>query len=207
MVKTKTIFVLLICVFTYTLHAQTTYLHCGNLIDGKSNKVQKKMTVIITKNEAANIERTLVAINKVCDDIVVVDSGSTDETVIIAERLGARVVPHHWEGYAANKNLGAEQAQHDWILSIDADEVLSDKLIGTLKDFSPQKNEVYELDRITNYCGDWIHYSGWYPDYKIRLYNKKYIHWQGLQTKAIEPTRESSHGRQHTMEYSHQTNT
>lgn len=136
-------------------------------------------TVIITKNEAANIERTLVAINQVCTDVIVVDSGSTDATVAVAKRLGATVVPYHWEGYAANKNLGAKYAQHDWILSIDADEVLSDALIQTLNGFSPKENEVYELDRITNYCGDWIYHSGWYPDYKIRLYNRKRVHWQG----------------------------
>lgn len=134
-------------------------------------------TVIITKNEADNIERTLLAAQQVCSDIVVVDSGSTDATVAICKRLGARVFPYTWEGYSANKNYGAAQAQHDWILSIDADEVLSMDLIATLQQVDLGEKTVYAIDILTNYCGTWIRHSGWYPCWRKRLYNRKNVHW------------------------------
>lgn len=135
--------------------------------------------VVITLNEAANIAACLKPLLKVCKDIVVVDAFSSDGTKAIAESLGARVIQSEWMGYSQNKNLGNQAAANDWILSIDADEVLSDDLIRTLQELVPQPQTVYELDRLTNYCGKWIHHSGWYPDWKVRLFDRREVRWQG----------------------------
>lgn len=137
----------------------------------------KFSTVIITKNEADNIERTIRAVQQVCEDIVVVDSGSTDDTISICRRLGVRVFEYEWKGYSANKNFGAAQAQFDWILSIDADEVLSAALIQTLQNLHPQQETVYAIDILTNYCGQWIRHSGWYPCWRTRLYHRQEVRW------------------------------
>lgn len=135
--------------------------------------------VLIVNNEADNIVACLKAILQVTTDIVVVDSGSTDATPQLCEQLGAKVFHYGWKGYAQNKNFGNQQCQHDWILSIDADEVLSETLIDTIKNLNPKANEIYSLDRLTNFCGDWIHHSGWYPDWKTRIFNRKTIAWKG----------------------------
>ena len=135
--------------------------------------------VLITKNEAENIAACLRPLLQVTDDIVVIDGQSTDGTIAICEELGARVIQHKWEGYSKTKNFGNQQAKYDWILSIDADEVLSDELIKALQILDIQVDTVYELDRITNYCGKWIHHSNWYPDWKIRLFDRRKVAWQG----------------------------
>lgn len=135
--------------------------------------------VIITKNESENIAACLKALRQLTDDIIVVDANSTDDTIAIAESLGAKIFPYDWKGYAQNKNYGNAKCKYDWVLSIDADEVLSDELINTLQEISPQKNTVYSLDRITNFCGAWIKHCGWYPDWKPRLFNRHQVQWQG----------------------------
>jgi len=135
--------------------------------------------VIITHNESQNIARCLAALKKVTDDIVVVDAFSDDETVLICEKNGARVIQRKWEGYAKNKNYANDQAKHDWILSIDADEVLSDELILNIQQLQLQPHQVYELDRINNFCGQWIKHSGWYPDWKVRIFNRNEVYWVG----------------------------
>ena len=135
--------------------------------------------VVITYNVAATIGACLEALLKVCDEVLVLDSFSNDATVEIAKQLGARVLPQEWLGYAQTKNAGNDLAKNDWILSIDSDEVLSDELINSLKKLQPQNGCVYALDRLTNYCGKWIYHSGWYPEWKIRLFDKKAVKWQG----------------------------
>ena len=92
------------------------------------NKMDSFSVVIITLNEEKNIARCIEAVLKVSDDIVVVDAMSTDKTVQIAESKGARVLVKKWEGFSENKNIGAELAKNDWIISIDADEVISEEL-------------------------------------------------------------------------------
>lgn len=135
--------------------------------------------VVITLNEASNIEACVKALRQVTDDVVIVDAYSADGTPALAEALGARVVQTEWVGYSHNKNLGNQAARHDWILSIDADEALSEELIQSLKALQPQAGAVYELDRLTNYCGKWIRHSGWYPDWKVRLFDRREVRWQG----------------------------
>lgn len=129
---------------------------------------------IITLNEADNLSRTLSAISFV-DDIVVVDSGSTDDTVEIAKSFGARVYYHKFDNYADQKNFAIEKTKHDWVLAIDADEVVSPKLKEEILDiFSKTHDNTkgYLVPRLTFYLGKWIRFGGYYPNYQIRLFQK-----------------------------------
>ncbi len=140
----------------------------------------KISATIITFNEQANIARAIESL-RCCDEIVVVDSGSVDATVEIARRLGARVIEHPWEGFAVQKNIAAEAARYDWILSIDADESLSEALeaeLWQLKKRGPEY-DAYTVPRLARYLGRWIFHSGWYPDRKIRLYDRRKGRWVG----------------------------
>lgn len=135
--------------------------------------------VIIALNEAHNISACVTAARHVSGDVLVLDSGSTDHTAALAETAGARVVQQEWLGYAQTKNAGNLLAKHDWILSLDADEVLSDELIASLKTLKKSSSEVYSFNRLNNYCGTWIRHSNWYPDYVMRLFDRRRCSWQG----------------------------
>jgi glycosyltransferase involved in cell wall biosynthesis len=140
----------------------------------------KISATIITLNEERNVARAIESL-RCADEIVVVDSGSTDRTTEIAEKLGARVVESAWPGYANQKNHAAAQASNDWILSLDADESLSEALeaeIWRLKKSGPQY-DAYTMPRMARYLGRWIRHSGWYPDYKVRLYDRRKATWVG----------------------------
>jgi len=116
-----------------------------------------------------------------CEEILVVDSGSTDRTVEIAQKLDARVIESPWPGYAKQKNLAAAQAANDWILSLDADETLSEALEGEILQLRKGAPEfdAYTMPRMAQYLGRWILHSGWYPDRKVRLYNRERATWVG----------------------------
>ena len=140
----------------------------------------KISATIITFNEQTNIARAIESL-RCCDEVVVVDSGSVDRTVEIASELGARVVEHPWEGFAIQKNTAAEEAAHDWIFSLDADESLSEALEGEiwqLKKNGP-RYDAYTMPRLAQYLGRWILHSGWYPDRKVRLYDRRKGRWHG----------------------------
>lgn len=135
---------------------------------------------IITFNEERNIARAMESL-RCCDEIIIVDSHSTDRTPEIAERLGAKVIESPWPGYARQKNLAAERASNEWILSIDADEALSEALEGEIwqiKKNGPQY-DAYTMPRLAQYLGRWILHSGWYPDRKVRLYDRAKAIWVG----------------------------
>lgn len=146
--------------------------------------------VIITKNEAANIAKCLQSLKNLADEILIIDAFSEDNTVEIAQILGAKVIQKEWEGYSQNKNYGNQLAKNDWILSIDADEVLSNKLIASIQQLSLDQHQVYRVNRLNNYCGQWIKYSGWHPDWNVRLFNKKQVCWKGdfVHEKLAIPT-------------------
>lgn len=135
---------------------------------------------IITHNEAANIARAIRSLD-CADEILVVDSGSTDETVKIAAELGARIVAHGWEGFAAQKNFAVREARHEWVLSLDADEELNEEARDAVREWkqSVPNAAAYRFARRPQYLGRWILHSGWYPDWKIRLFNRSQAHWQG----------------------------
>lgn len=139
----------------------------------------KISAVIITKNEETNIARCLASLVNLVEEVVVIDAFSTDKTVAIAKAQGAKVVQKEWEGYSQNKNFGNEMAKNNWILSIDADEVLSPKLMASIQQLTLDNAKVYSFNRLNNYCGQWIKYSNWHPDWNIRLFNKRYCRWTG----------------------------
>jgi glycosyltransferase involved in cell wall biosynthesis len=140
----------------------------------------KISATIITYNEERNLPRAIESL-RCADEILVLDSGSNDRTVEIAQKLGARVLEGPWPGYANQKNLAAEQASYDWILSIDADEFVSEALEGEILNIKKNRPEfdAYTMPRMAQYLGRWIHHSGWYPDRKVRLYNRAKAEWVG----------------------------
>jgi glycosyltransferase involved in cell wall biosynthesis len=136
--------------------------------------------IIITLNEENNIGRCLVSLKGVADEVLVIDSGSTDATSSICRENGAIVIETEWKGYAATKNFGNDQAKGDVILSIDADEVLSEQLRASiLKEKERGFSGAYSFNRLSSYCGKWVRYCGWYPDTKIRIFPKGEAHWEG----------------------------
>ena len=140
----------------------------------------KITATVITLNEERNVARAIESL-RCADEILIVDSGSTDRTVELAEKLGVRVLEAGWLGYAAQKNWAAEHASNEWILSLDADEALSEALeaeIWSVKKSGPQF-DAYTMPRLARYLGRWIYHSGWYPDRKIRLYHRDKAKWVG----------------------------
>ena len=133
--------------------------------------------VVITLNVERTIKDCLSALAKVTKDIVIVDSYSEDATISICREKNARVFQRQWQGYGEARNFGARQCESDWILSIDADEVLSQDLISNINSLELNRRSVYGLDRITNLNGKWIRHSGWYPDWVSRLYHRNHASW------------------------------
>ncbi len=129
---------------------------------------------IITLNEEENLPRALASLQEIADEIVVVDSGSTDRTPEIAREYGACWFERAWSNYADQKNYAAECASNDWVFSMDADEELSSPLKTSLLAWKKHAPEycVYEVSRKTFYLGAWIEHSGWYPDFQRRLYRR-----------------------------------
>ena len=140
----------------------------------------KISATIITFNEERNIARAIESL-RCCDEILVVDSGSVDRTVEVAREHGARVVEHPWEGFAIQKNAAAREASHDWVFSLDADETLSEALYAEVLRLKKQgpTYDAYTMPRLAQYMGRWIMHSGWYPDRKIRLYDRRKGKWVG----------------------------
>lgn len=137
--------------------------------------------VIITFNEEKNIGRCLESLREIADEIVVLDSFSTDATAEICRSHGARFVQHAFDGHIQQKNRAMEMATHEVVLSLDADESLSPELKSSvLKAKADFSADAYEMNRLTNYCGKWVHYSGWYPDRKLRLWKKSKGRWGGV---------------------------
>lgn len=141
----------------------------------------KISAVIITFNEERNIERCLDSLEGIADEIIVVDSFSTDRTEEICRSKGAVFIQHAFEGHVEQKNWAMKQAHYSCVLSLDADEALSETLRGSvLYAKNNWQYDGYEMNRLTNYCGKWIRHCGWYPDRKLRLWNREKGHWGGL---------------------------
>jgi glycosyltransferase involved in cell wall biosynthesis len=136
--------------------------------------------VIITFNEEKNIARCLDSVKDLADEIVVVDSHSTDRTASICEKYKVKFVRHDWQGYSATKNFANAQAKNDWILSLDADEALSPELKRSMLELKPGTAMITcGFNRLTNYCGQWVKHGGWYPDAKVRLFDRRITQWVG----------------------------
>ncbi len=135
--------------------------------------------VIIANNASRHIGEVVGAARRVSDDIIVLDSGSEDNTPEIARDMGARVEFKDWLGYSATKNLGNSLTRHDMILSLDADEVLSDELIDSILAEEFDDETIYVLDRANYYCGQRIRFCHWNPDWIPRIFDRRKARWQG----------------------------
>ena len=137
----------------------------------------KISAVIITYNEEKNISDCINSVIDIVDEVIVVDAHSTDQTRQSANELGAKVIVNDWISFGIQKNIGAEQAKNNWILSIDADERVDKDLKLSIQKLNLFKSEIYAINVKTNYLGKWIRYCGWYPNYKKRIYNKLLCKW------------------------------
>ena len=162
----------------------------------------KVTATVITLDEERNLDLALRSLAW-ADELVVVDSGSTDHTVEIARRHGARVETRAWEGYGAQKNYAASLAANDWILSVDADERVPPELareIRTLLGSDPERLG-YRLPRVTWYLHRWMRGTDWYPDYQLRLYDRRAGQWNARRVHESVTLSESpgqlTHGLQH----------
>ncbi|MFL5764581.1 MAG: glycosyltransferase family 2 protein [Bacteroidia bacterium] len=136
--------------------------------------------VIITFNEEKNIGRCLESIQQIADDIVVVDSFSTDQTEAICKKFDVNFIQRKWDGYSATKNFANAQAKYDWVLSLDADEAPSEELKRSILEAKKGADlKTFKFHRLTNYCGSWIRHCGWYPDTKIRIFDRRITKWEG----------------------------
>jgi glycosyltransferase involved in cell wall biosynthesis len=134
--------------------------------------------VIITKNEAHIIGTTLKSLSGVVNEIIIVDSGSTDNTIAICKSFGAAIIETNWHGYGANKNIGIDAATNNWILNIDADETLDETLQRSIQQAHlKDDNTVYEFNFKNFFCGKWIRFGEWAGDKHVRLFNRKKIRW------------------------------
>jgi glycosyltransferase involved in cell wall biosynthesis len=133
--------------------------------------------VILSKNEEDRITRCIESVSDLVDEVIVVDSGSTDRTVEIARSLGAIVYAIEWKGFGNSKNFGNEKASNNWILSIDSDEWLSNELIEEIRSIPLQEKCIYAMDRSNIYLGKTIRHSGWSSDWVLRLFHKSDVYW------------------------------
>ncbi len=141
----------------------------------------KLSVVIITFNEEKNIERCLLSVKDVADEIVVVDSFSKDNTKKICEKHQVRFIEHRFEGHIEQKNWAITQASNPYILSLDADESLTKELAEKINEIKQNwQFDGYSFNRLTNYCGKWIKHCGWYPDIKLRLWDSRKGSWTGI---------------------------
>jgi glycosyltransferase involved in cell wall biosynthesis len=136
--------------------------------------------VIITFNEARNIARCLDSLSGIADEVLVLDSFSTDQTEQICRERGVRFIQHAFDGHIEQKNRALAAAAHPLVLSLDADEALSDTLRQSILAVKNNwRYDAYAMNRRTNYCGQWIAHSGWYPDRKVRLFDRRLGQWGG----------------------------
>jgi len=136
--------------------------------------------VIITLNEEKNIGRCIDSVKDIADEILVVDSFSTDKTEEIIKSKGASFIQNKFDDYVKQHDFADKKAKYDHILSLDADEALSEDLRESIRNVKKYwKHDGYSMNRMTNYCGKWIRHSGWYPDIKLRLYDRRKGKWVG----------------------------
>jgi glycosyltransferase involved in cell wall biosynthesis len=134
--------------------------------------------VIITKNEAHIIGTTLQSLQGITDDITIVDSGSTDNTIEICKSFGAKIITTSWDGYGPNKNKGITAAKYNWILNLDADEAVDAELKAAIIQLNnTDENTVYKCKFKNFFCNKWIRYGEWAGDKHVRLFNRNTVTW------------------------------
>ena len=143
--------------------------------------VPKLSVTIITLDEAGHIAAAIESAAW-ADEIVVIDAGSTDGTPDIARASGALVLTRDWTGYVEQKNFAADQAQHDWIFSLDADERIPAGLAAEVRALLSSEPPLggYRMPRVTHHLGRWIRTTDFYPDFQTRLYDRRRARWRGL---------------------------
>lgn len=143
--------------------------------------MEKLSAVIITYNEEKNIGRCIDSVKNIADEILILDSNSTDQTASIAETKGAVVIKEKFRGHIQMKNRAIELATNNYILSLDADEALDTLLTLSIQKIKENfTNKAYRMNRCTNYCGQFIRHGSWYPDRKIRIFDKRVARWGGI---------------------------
>lgn len=150
----------------------------------------KLSVAIITYNEEKNIQRCLESVIDIADEIIIVDSLSTDRTEEIslsfANKVSLKFIKQSFLGYIEQKNFALDQTSFEYVLSLDADEALSPELLLSIKEAKRNfKNNAYSFNRLTNYVDQWIYHCGWYPDTKLRLVNKNFARWKGVNPHDI----------------------
>lgn len=164
--------------------------------------------VIITFNEERNIGRCLASVKDLAEDVVVVDSFSTDRTAAITQEHGARFVQHAFAGHIEQKNWAITQARHPFVLSLDADEAIDDALRVSIIKAKQGDADGYSMNRLTNYCGTWIRHGGWYPDVKLRLWDSRKGRWTGINPHdrfELDPSTRMEHLAGDILHYSYYT--
>ena len=141
----------------------------------------KLSVLIITYNEEANIGPCLDSVQTIADEIIIVDSQSTDKTIEICLSKGAKVVQHPFENFVKQRNLANAEAKYDYVFALDADEVVSPELNASILEMKKNwKHDAYEINRLNNYCGKWIKHCGWYPEWRARIFDRRKGEWAGL---------------------------
>lgn len=167
------------CIFLIFLgNGELIYLFLSSKATFQKRLMNGISAIIITLNEEAYIEQCLESLEGIADEIIVVDSYSTDSTEKICRRFNAHFVSHSFSGFMEQKNFSLSLANYPYVLSLDADEMLSDELRSSLlKEKEKLENDGYQINRLNNYCGQWIRHSGWYPDRQLRLFNREKGAW------------------------------
>jgi len=147
----------------------------------------KLSVVIITFNEEKNIERCLTSVRDIADEIIVLDSFSKDNTEQICKKFKVKFIQQTFDNFASQKNKAVEFSSNDFVLSLDADEVLSEELERSIKGINENDADAYIFNRLNIYCGKAIKYTSWYPDRKLRLWNKNKAEWKGDIHEIVKP--------------------
>jgi glycosyltransferase involved in cell wall biosynthesis len=143
--------------------------------------MEKLSVVVITFNEEANIGRCIDSVLQVADEVIVLDSLSTDRTSAIAAAMGAKVHQQPFAGYIEQKNKALDLASFTLVLCLDADEAIDERLVDAILDIKRSPRALgYTMNRCTNYCGRFIRHGSWYPDRKLRLFDKTRARWTGI---------------------------
>lgn len=169
--------------------------------------MKKLSGALISYNEQAKIAAALKSLQGVCDEIVVVDSLSTDATPEICEAYGCRLILQSWRGYAQQKQIATEQTSNDWVFSLDADEEVSqelrDELLDWKRDAEPSVDGFF-IPRMAQFMGRWIKHTTWYPDFQLRLFRKSCGRWQGGRVhESFKLMNEPGRMKGHILHYSY----
>ena len=144
--------------------------------------MRKLSSVVLTFNEEAKVETALSSLTEISDEIVIVDSFSTDRTVELGRRYTDDIHLQPWQGYRKQKQFATDQATHDWVLSLDADEELSREFRAEILKWKSEREIPYNgylIPRLTHFMGRWIKHTTWYPDWQLRLFRKSKGSWEG----------------------------